>query len=169
MTPAEDLGHRVGIGRTASVEHEPQCLVHTVFSLPGRQEEDRQVILDHAAGPPVVQQVVCHPEPAGGEHRVAVAVLLERPGLADQPVDDVAVFDAMPAPAPESRQGLQLPGPEPDVEGLGTDVNIHLFADQSTRQRVGVAADVDRAARVDPRLEPPEHLQPTRRQRRQHG
>jgi hypothetical protein len=169
LAPAEDLGHGVGIGHAAVVEHQPQCLVHAVFSLPGRQEKNRQVILDHAAGPPVLQDVVGHPEPAGGEHRVAVAVLLECPGLADQPVDDVAVFDAMPAPAPESRQGVQLPGPVPDVEGLGTDVNIHLFADQSARQRVGVAADVDRAARVDPRLEPPGHLQPTRRQRRQHG
>ena len=118
----------------APVEQEPQRLVHAAFSFLRGQEEDRQVVLDHAAGPPVLQEVVGHPEPAGGEHRIAVAVLLERPGFADQPLDDVAVIDAMLAPAPESRQGVELPGTVPDIEGLGPDVNIHLLADQTARQ-----------------------------------
>jgi hypothetical protein len=165
----EGLGHGVGVGRLALVDQEPQRLVHAALSLPRGQEEDRQVVLDHAAGPPVLQQVVGHPEPAGGEHRIAVAVLLERPGLAHQPVDDVAVLDAMLAPAPESRQGVQLPGPVPDLECFGPDMNIDPLADQTAGQRVGVAADVDRAARIDPGLEPPGHLQPSGRQRRQDG
>jgi hypothetical protein len=169
LTPMEGLGHRVGVGRPALVEQEPQRLVHAALSLLRGQEEDRQVVLDHAAGPPVLQQVVGHSEPAGREHRIAVAVLLERPGLADQPVDDVAVLDAMLAPAPEPRQGVQLPGPVPDLESLGTDMDIDLLADQAAGQRVGVAADMDRAARIDPGLEPPGHLQPASRQRRQHG
>ena len=165
----EGLGHRFGVRRLGSVEQEPQRLVHAAFSFPRRQQKDRQVVLDHAAGPPILQHVVGHPEPAGGEHRVAVAVLLERPGLADQPVDDVAVLDAMSAPTSEPRQGVQLPGPVPDVEGLGPDVDVDLLADQSAGQRVGVAADMDRAARIDPGFEPPGHLQPASRQRRQHG
>jgi hypothetical protein len=169
LTPAEGLGHRFGVGRTALVEQEPQRPVHAAFSFPRGQEEDSQVVLDHADGPPVLQQVVSHPEPAGGKHRIAVAILLERPGLADQPVDDVAVLDAMLASASESRQGVQLSGPVPDVEGLGPDVNIHLFADQTAGQRVGVAADMDRAPGIDPGLEPASHLQPASRQRRQHG
>lgn len=160
----EGLDHGVGVGRLALIEQEPQRLVHAAFSLPRGQEEDRQVVLDHAAGPPVLQQVVGHPEPAGGEHRVAVAVLLERTGLAYQPVDDVAILDAMLTPTSEPRQGVQLPGPVPDVEGLGPDVDIDLLADQSAGQRVGVAADMDRAPRIDPGLEPPGHLQPSGRQ-----
>jgi len=158
---AQRLGHRVDIGRAALVEQEPQRLVHAAFSLPRGQVEERQVVLDRAAGPLVLQQVVGHAEPAGGEHRVAVAILLERSGLAHEPVDDVAVLDAMLASASESRQRVQLPGPVPDVEGLGPDVNIHLFADQSAGQRVGVAADVDRAPGIDPGLEPSRHLQPS--------
>jgi hypothetical protein len=169
LIPTEGLGHGVGVGRPAPVEQEPQRLVHAAFSLLRGQEQDRQVVLDHAAGPPGLQQVVGHPEPAGREHRIAVAVLLERPGLADQPVDDVAVLDAMSAPAPEPRQGVQLPGPVPDLEGLGTDMDIDLLADQAAGQRVGVATHMDRAARVDPGLESPGHLQPASRQRRQHG
>ena len=163
LTLAEGLGHRFGIGRLGSVEQEPQRLVNTAFSVLRGQEKDRQVVLDHAAGPPVLQQVVGHPEPAGGEHRVAEAVLLERPGLSDQPVDDVAVLDAMLAPASQSRQAVQLLGSVPDVERFGTDMNIKLFADQSARQRIGVAADVDRAPRIDSCLEPASHLQPARR------
>jgi hypothetical protein len=169
LTLAEGLGHRFGVGRAALVEQEPQRFVHAAFSLLCRQEEHRQVILDHAAGPLILQEVVGHPEPTGGEHRVAVAVLLERPGLAHQPVDDVAVLDAMLAPASQSRQGVNLSGPMPDVEGFGPDVNIHLFADQTAGQRVGVAADVDRAPGIDPGLESPGHLQPASRQGRQHG
>jgi hypothetical protein len=99
----EGLRHRLLVGRPPGVEQEPQRLVDSGLPLTGRQEEDRQVILDRAAAPPVLQHVVGHPEPAGREHRVAVAVLLERSGLAHQPVDDVAVLDAMLPPAPEPR------------------------------------------------------------------
>jgi hypothetical protein len=169
LTLAEGLGHGLGVGRPALVEQEPQRLVHAAFSFLRGQEENGQVVLDHAARPPVLQEVVGHPEPAGGEHRIAVAVLLERPGLAHQPVDDVAVLDAMLASASESRQGVELSGPVPDLEGFGSDVNIHLFADQTAGQRVGVAADMDRAPGIDPGLEPASHLQPASRQRRQHG
>jgi hypothetical protein len=164
LTLAEGLGHGFGIGRAALVEQEPQRLVHAALSFLRGQVEDRQVVLDHAAGPPVLQQVVGHPESAGGEHRIAVAVLLERPGLSDQPVDDVAVLDAMLTSASEPREGVQLSGPVPDVESFGPDVNIHLFADQTAGQRVGVAADVDRASRIDSRLEPSRHLQPANRE-----
>lgn len=150
------------------LEQEPQRLVHAAFSFLRGQVEDRQVVLDHAAGPLVLQHVVGHAEPAGREHRFAVAVLLERPGLADQPVDDVAVLDAMLASAPESRQRVQPPGPVPDVERFGPDVDVHVFADQAAGQRVGVAADVDRAPGIDPGLEPASHLQPASRQGRQH-
>jgi hypothetical protein len=128
--------------------------------------ENRQVILDQAAGPPVSHGVVGHPEPAGREHRIAVTVLLERPGFADQPVDHMMVIDPMLASPSEPGQGVDLPGSVPDVEGLGPDVDIHLHANQSAGQRVGVAADVDRAPRIDPNLEPSGHLQPASRQRR---
>jgi len=163
---AEGLGHRLDIGHSSHVEQEPQRIVNSAFSFLCGQLEDRQVILDRGAGPPVFQEVVGHPEPAGREHRIAVTVLFERPGFADQPVDNVAVIDPMLASPSEPGQRVDLPGPVPDVEGLGPDVNIDLFADQSAGQRVDVAADVDRAPRIDSGLEPSGHLQPSGRQRR---
>jgi hypothetical protein len=75
----------------------------------------------------------------------------------------------MLAPTSESRQGVELFGPVPDLECFGSDMNINLFANQSAGQRVGIATDVDRATRIDPRFEPSGHLQPSGRQRRQHG
>jgi len=164
LTPVKGLGQCVGVGHPARVEQEPQRLVNKAFSFLCGQEEDRQVVFDRTAGPPVFQGVVGHPEPAGREHRIAVAVLLKRSGFADQPVDDVAVIDAVLPPTAEPRQGVDLPGPVPDVEGFRPDMNIDLFVDQPAGQRVGVAADVDRAPRIDPRLDPSGHLQPTSRE-----
>jgi hypothetical protein len=126
--------------------------------------EQSQVVLDHAAWSLVFQGVVGHPEPAGREHRIAVAVLLERSGFADQPVKHVAVIDPMLASSSEPGQRIDFPGTVPDVEGFGSDVNIHLLADQSAGQRVGVAANMNRASRIDPRLEPSGHLQSAGRQ-----
>jgi len=102
-TLSESLRDGFAVGRPPGVEQEPQRLVDLALPLASRQQEDREVLLDRAAGPPVLQLVISHPEPTGREHRVAVAVLLERSGLAHQPVDDVAVLDAMLPPAPESR------------------------------------------------------------------
>jgi hypothetical protein len=166
---AEGLGHRLDVGDSSGLEQEPQRLVNPAFSFLCGQQQQRQVVLDHAAGPPLFQEVVGHPEPAGGEHRIAVAVLLKGPGLADQPVDDVTVIDPMLASPSEPGQRVDLPGPMPDVECLGPDVNIDLLADQSAGQRVDVAADMDRAPGIDPGLESPSHLQPASRQGRQHG
>ena len=72
-------------------------------------------------------------------------------------------------PATKPRQGVDLAGAVPDLQGLGHDMNLQPLTDQSAGQRIRVAADMDRAPRIDPRLEPAGHLQPARRQRRQHG
>jgi hypothetical protein len=131
--------------------------------------EDLQVVLDRAAGPLVLQDVVGHAEPAGREHRVAVAIALERAWLADQPVDHVTVIDPVPAPAAKPRQAVDLLGTVPDVKMIDPDVNIDLLTDQTAGQRVDVATHVDRAARIDFRRDPPRHLQPPRRQGPQRG
>jgi hypothetical protein len=60
-------------------------------------------------------------------------------------------------------------GPVPDLQVFGPDMDLDPLADQAARHRVGIAADVDRAAGVDPCRDPSAHLQPPCRQRRQHG
>lgn len=166
---AHQAGHRLAPERFLPVEQEPQRFVDSTLALPGRELEDLEILLDRPAGPLVQEDVVGHAEPAGGEHRVAVAVLLERARLADQPVDDVAVLDAMLPSAAQPRQAVDLAGAVPDVEMVDPDVNVDLFADQTAGQRVDVAADVDRAAGIDLRLDPPRHLDAPRRQGCQRG
>jgi len=163
------LGHGVVAQRLVAAEQQPQGLVHRGLALLRRQQEDLQVLPGRPAGAVPLQGVVGHPEPAGGEHRVAVAVLLERPRLAHQPVDHVAVLDLVLAPAPQPRQLVHPTGPVPDLHSFGPDVDLDPLTDQPARHRVDVPADVDRAPRVDPDRDSPAHLQPPQRQRRQHG
>jgi len=162
-------GHGGAAQRRIAVEHQPQRLVYPALTFLRRQQEDLQVLLDRPGGAVPLQSVVRHPKPAGGEQGIAVAILLERPRLAHQPVDHVAVLDPMLAPAPKPRQLIHPTGPVPDLQAFGPDVDLDPLADQPAGYRVGIPADVDRAPRVDPDGDPPAHLQPPPRERRQHG
>jgi hypothetical protein len=166
---AYQAGHGFAAKRLLAVEQEPQGFVDPALALARRELEDLQVFLDRAAGPLVLQGVVGHAEPAGGEHRVAVAVFLERAGLAHQPVDDVAVVDPVLATATKPRQAIDLLGAVPDVETIDPDVHIDFFADQTTGQRIDVATDVDRAPGIDFRRDPPGHLDAPRWQGGERG
>ncbi len=163
------LRHGRFVGRAPGVEQQPQDVVHSDLALARGEVQDGQIFLDRAAGPPVLQHVEGDPESAGRKHRVAVAVLLERSRLAYQPVDDVAVLDAVFLAATQPRQGVDLACAVPHFQCFGHDVNIHQLADQTAGQRICVAADVDRAPRINTCFDPSGHLQPPRRQRRQHG
>jgi len=156
--------HGVGAQRQVTAEQQTQGLVHRGLALPRRQQEDLQVLPGRPCGAVPLQGVVRHPETAGREHRVAVAVFLERPRLAHQPVDHVTVVDLLLAPAPKSRQFVHPSGPVPDLQSFRPDVDLNPLADQPARHRVDVAADVDRAPRVDPDRDPPARLQPPQRQ-----
>jgi hypothetical protein len=157
-------GHGVGAQRQVAAEQKPQGLVHRGLALPRCLQEDLQVLPARPCGAVSLQGVVGHPEPARGEHGVAVAVLLERPRLAHQPVDHVAVVDLLLAPAPKPRQFVHPTGPVPDLQSFGPDMDLDPLADQPARYRVDGPADVDRAAGVDSDRDPPAHLQPPQRQ-----
>jgi hypothetical protein len=159
LAVADDPLHGFDGQGLGPVEQEPQRVVDSGLALPRRELENPEIFLDRATGPLGLQEVVSHAESAGGEHRIAVAIALEGTGLTDQPVDDVAILDAVLASTSQPRQAVDLAGTVPDVEMVNPDVNIHLFSDQTTGQRVDVAADVDRAAGIDLRRDPPRHLQ----------
>jgi hypothetical protein len=168
-TLAYQAGHGRAAKRLLPVEQEPQGFVDSALALPRRELEDLQIFLDRAAGPLFFQDVVGRAEPAGGEHRVSVPVFRERARLAYQPVDDVAVIDAILASSAEPRQAVDLACAVPDVEMFQSDVHIDLFADQTAGQRVDVAADVDRAAGIDFCLDPSRHLHAPRWQGGERG
>jgi hypothetical protein len=116
--------------------------------------QDAQVLLGRPLRLLLDQPVIGEAEAARREQVVAVAVGGERPRLAHQPVDDVPVRDAVLAPAAQPRQALHEVLGIPDLDLVGVQPRFHPLADQPAGHRVGIAADMDGAAGIDPHLEP---------------
>jgi hypothetical protein len=134
--------------RTARPEQLLQDGLDPRLALPRGQVQDAQVLLGRPLRLLFDQSVVDEAEAAGREQVVAVAVVGKRPRLAHQPVDDVPIVDAVVAPATQAEQTLDLPLGIPDLDVVGIEARLDPFADQPTRHRVGVAGDVDGAARI---------------------
>jgi hypothetical protein len=115
------------------------------------------------------EHVIGQAEPARREQVGLVAVVRERPGLADQPVDHVPVLDFVLALAAQAWQRLHLTLAVPHLQMLGKDTHLDLLADQPAGHRVRVVRNVDGAAFVHTHPQPLARLQPTRRQRTQPG
>jgi hypothetical protein len=79
----------------------------------------------------------------------------------------MAILDAVLAASPQPRQRFQQPLRVPDLDALRVQPRFHPFADQPPSHRVGVALEVDRAARVHTHRHALARLQPPRRQRTQ--
>ena len=131
--------------------------------------QDPQVLLGRPPRLPLQEQVVGHAEAAAGEQVRLVAVVGEGTRLADQPVDDVAVLDPVPATPPQPGQLLQPLLAVPDLDPLGVQPGLDALADQPAGHRVDVALDPHGAARVHPHLQPLARLQAVPRQRPQQG
>jgi hypothetical protein len=154
--------------RDLLIQEVAQGNFHGGLVVPRRQVQDPQVLLVGRAGLGSRQRVVGPPEGARREQLLPVAVLGERPRLAHQPVDDVAVVHPALAPPAQPRQHLDPPLGVPDLQVLDEQPHLHLLADQPAGHRVAVAADVDQAALVHPRPQPLARLEPPRRQGPQH-
>jgi hypothetical protein len=113
------------------------------------------------------QLVVGQAEAAGGEQVRPVAVVGEGPGLAHQPVNDVAVIDLVLAPAAQPRQPLHQPLRVPHLQVVGVQPHLDPLADEPAGHGVDVLAHGDGAPAIDPHPQPLAGLQPARRQRPQ--
>lgn len=165
----QPLCYGVGVQRPARVEQAGQRRLHPHLALLCRQLQDPQVLLGRPLRPPLQEQVVGHAEAAGGEQVGPVAVVGERPRLAEEPVDDVAVRDAVLAPSPQPGQILHpLLGVE-DLDPLGVQAGLDPLTDQPAGHRVDVALHPDGTARLHPHLQPLARLQTMPRQRPQQG
>jgi hypothetical protein len=138
------------------------------LALPRRQVQNLQIFLDRTLGLLRPQQVISQPKAAAGEQLVPVAVVGEGPRLAHQPVDDVPVADAVFAPATQTRQAFHQTLGIPDLDLVGVQADLNPFADQPAVHRIGVAADVDGAARIHAHAHPLAGVQALRWQRLQH-
>lgn len=130
--------------------------------------ENAEIVLGpDALAPFVPQSVVGQAEPTVGEQVVAVAVVRERARLTHQAVDDVPVVDRVPVAAHQPRQRIDPRVRVPHLDPVGVQAGLDLPADQPTVHRIGVAVDVDQAARIDATVQPQTARQPRRRQRPQ--
>jgi hypothetical protein len=139
-----------GIPRAARAQQLPQHRFDSGLALPGRQVQDAQVLLDRTLRLLLDQPVVDQAEAARREQLVAVAIAGERSRLAHQPVDDVPVGDPLLAPATQTRQALDEALGIPDLDVVGVQAGLDPFPDQPAGHRVGVAAEVNGAARIHP-------------------
>jgi hypothetical protein len=96
----QPLFHCIDVQRLTRVEQAGQCRLHRCLALACRQVQNPQVLLGRPLRLPLQEQVVGHAEAAGGEQVRSVTVVGEGTRLADQPVDDVPVLDAVLAPSP---------------------------------------------------------------------
>jgi hypothetical protein len=163
------LQHQRRAQPAVPVAQTPQGRRDAALALACRQVQDLQIFLGRTLRLLRQQPVVGQPEAARREQVVVVAVVGESARLAHQPVDDVPVFDAMLAAATQTRQAFHLLLAVPDVEVVGVDADLDPFADQTAGHRVGVAADVDRAAAIHTDPHALAGVEALRRQRSQHG
>ena len=96
-----------------------------------------------------------------------VAVVREGTRLAHQPVDHVAVLDPVLAVTSQTRQTVHTLLRVPHLDLLGADPRLYPLPNQTTRHRVHVALDVNRAAPVHTHRQPLARLQTPGRQRTQ--
>jgi hypothetical protein len=95
------------------------------------------------------EPVVGQAETRRWEQIIAVCVIRERAGFADQRVDDVAVVNRRAIPAYESRQRIDEFVRVPDLDAVGEEPGFDCFADQPTVDRIDVAMNVNQAAGID--------------------
>lgn len=113
------------------------------------------------------QHVVGDPERGRREQIVPVPVRRERTRLADQPVDHVPVVDPVLPATTQPRHPVHHLLRVPHLHRLGVQAYLDPLTDQPARHRVRVPLDVDRAARIHPRLDTPGRLESACRQRPQ--
>ena len=132
----------------------PQRVLHRVLAFVSREFEDFQVFPHrNLLAVSIAQRVVGDPKMAGREHVFAVLVVLERTRLTNQRVDHVAVVDRESADPDQPRHPLNREPVMRHVDPFGRDPDVDLLTDQTTGNRVGIAADLDRAAGADPNAE----------------
>jgi hypothetical protein len=137
------------------------------LALACRQVQNPQILLVRPRRLALAQHVVGHAKVAAGKQIFTVAIVGERPGLANQPVDHVPIIDAMLATSAQAWHPLQHLLGVPHFDALGVQAGLHPFADQPACHRVDIVLHLDDAARFHAHTQPLARLQPMTRQRPQ--
>jgi hypothetical protein len=157
--------HGLGRERLLLSQQAPQGIVHGRLAVVGGVLQNPQVGAPrHFGSVFVLQPVVGHAKAAVGEQVLAITVVVEGARLAHQLVDDVPVVDRVLVAPDQPRQRVHLGSRVPDLHTFGMQPGFDFLADQTAVHRVGVAVDVDQAARVHAHRQPQATVLPLRRQ-----
>ena len=163
----QPLSHGGRIHTAVFIQQVHQHRLDSRLAFARRQVQNPQVLLGRTRGLLLAQHVVGHAEVAAGKQILTVAIVGERPGLADQPVDDVPIIDALLATSTQAWQLLHHLLGVPHFDALGVQAGVHPFADQPAGHRVDVVLHFDDAARFHAHPQPLARLQALTRQRPQ--
>jgi hypothetical protein len=100
-TPPDNLSQQLcndrGADRNLSLalQQFAQYFIYLGFPWLGRQFQNPHIFFRSPLGRCFLQRVIGHPEAAGREQVLFIAVVLERPWLPHQPFDDVPVIHSM--------------------------------------------------------------------------
>jgi len=160
--------HGVGRERLILSQQTPQRVIHRRFAVAGRMLQNPQVL---AGGDPrsvfVPQPVIGQAKAAIGEQVLAIAIVLKRARLTHQLIDDVPIVDRVLVAPHQPRQRIDVHSRVPDLHPVGMQPGFDFLADQAAVDRVGVAVNVDQAARVHAHRKPQATVLPLRRKRPQ--
>jgi hypothetical protein len=149
------------------VEQFGQRFLYPPFTFLAGQIQEMHILLIGPSGLLHHQGVV---SPPVGQRRIQIFAILvagKRPGLANQPADDVPIVDGMLVLAAQARHPLHQFLSMPHLDLLRADPRLDLGADQPRRYRVGVVLYPNGAAAPHARALPLQRLQPLLRQRPQ--
>jgi hypothetical protein len=107
------------------------------------------LLIGHLLGVSRLQQVVSDPKLTGRKHLFTVAVVPERSRLTNQRINHMPIVDRLSVLPNQPRHGLHVVALMHHDDLLGSNPHIDLRIDQPTRNRVGVGAHLDRAARAN--------------------
>ncbi len=155
--------------RPLGPEQPANRFLHARFALPRRQVQDPQVFAVGVGRPLRQQCVIGHAVLTRREQLLTIAIVGERSRLANQPVDDMPVVDAMLVPATQPRQMLDPLLRIPHFEMLHEEPDLDPLTDQPAGHGVAVAVDVNQAAAIHASQHALASLQASARQRLEPG
>jgi hypothetical protein len=168
---ALDAGlHLAGRDRLAFAEKPSQHVVHPIQAFVLRRIQNLQVLLHRGRFAQALDQlVVGHAEPRGGIQVIHILVVHERPGLANQRIDDVTEVDRFLAVSEQPGHPLQALVAVPQFEMILVNPYLHLQADILAAHGVRILLDAYDAIRIHPQRDGRERTESPRRQRAQGG
>ena len=140
-----DLLDRCRVNRPALFEQVLDRPFDGRLALAGSQVENLQVFTARTGRSGAQKFVIGHAETDAREQVVSPTVVLESARLANEAVDHMPVVDSMLVLAVQTRQTFGASLGVPDFKMFGENADRDLFADQPTRDAVGVLPDANRA------------------------